>query len=47
MLFVKFVHQLELMSLSQRRSRVDTDKLTSEELTQLRGVSGSANWLGN
>ena len=35
------------MSLSQRRSRKDTDKLTPGELTQLRGVSGSANWLGN
>ena len=43
----KFVDQLELMSLSQRRSRADTDKLTPGELTQLRGVSGSANWLGN
>ena len=32
--------------LSQRRSRADTDKLTPGELTQLRGVSGSANWLG-
>ena len=40
-----FVDQLELMSLSQRRSRTDT--LTSGELTQLRGVSGSANWLAN
>ena len=36
------------MSLSQRSSRADTDKLTSGELlTQLRGVSGSANWLAN
>ena len=43
----KFVDQLELISLSQRRSRADTDKLTPGELTQLRGVSGSANWLGN
>ena len=43
----KFVDQLELVSLSQRRSRADTDKLTPGELTQLRGVSGSANWLGN
>ena len=34
-------------SLSQRRSRADTDKLTLGELAQLRGVSGSANWLGN
>ena len=34
------------MSLSQRRSRADTHKLTLCELTQLRGVSGSANWLG-
>ena len=42
----KFV-DLELMSLSQRRSRADTDKLTLGELTQLRGVSGSANGLGN
>ena len=41
-----FVDKLELMSLSQRRSRADTDKLTSE-FTQLRAVSGSANWLGN
>ena len=39
--------QLELISLSQRRSRADTDKLTPGELTQLRGVFGSANWLGN
>ena len=39
--------QLELISLSQRRSRADTDKLTPGELSQLRGVSGSANWLGN
>ena len=39
--------QLELISLSQRRYRADTDKLTPGELTQLRGVSGSANWLGN
>ena len=39
----KFVDQLELMC----RSRADTDKLTPGELTQLRGVSGSANWLGN
>ena len=43
----KFVEQLELMSLSQRRCRADTDKLTPGELTQLRGVSGSANWLAN
>ena len=43
----KFVDQLELISLSQRRSRADTDKLTPGESTQLRGVSGSANWLGN
>ena len=43
----KFVGQLELMSLSHRRSRADTDKLTPGELTQLRGVSGSANWLPN
>ena len=35
------------MSLSQRFSRADTDKLTPGELTQLRGVSGSANKLGN
>ena len=42
----KFVDQLELMSLSQRRSRADTDKLTPSELTQLRPVSGSADWLG-
>ena len=43
----KFVDQLELMSLTQRRPRADTDKLTPGELTQLRGVSGSATWLGN
>ena len=43
----KFVDQLELMSLGQRRSRADTDKLTPGESTQRRGVSGSANWLGN
>ena len=43
----KFVDQLELMSLSQRRSRADTDMCTPGELTQLRGVSGSANWVGN
>ena len=43
----KFVDQVELTSLRQRRSRADTDKLTSGELTQLRGVSGSATWLGN
>ena len=43
----KFVNQVELMSLSQRRSRADTDRLTLGELTQLRGVSGSANWLAN
>ena len=36
----RFVDQLELISLSQRRSRADTDKLTPGELTQLRGVSG-------
>ena len=42
----KFVDQLELISLSQRRSRADTDKLTPGELTQLRGVSGSATWFG-
>ena len=42
----KIVDQLELMSLSQRRSRADIDKLTLGELTQLRGASGSANWLG-
>ena len=41
----RFVDQLVLMSLSQRRSRADTDKLTPGELTHLRGVS--ANWLGN
>ena len=41
----KFVDQLGLMSVSQRRSRADTHKLTPGELTQLRGVSGSANWL--
>ena len=41
----KFGDQLELMSLSQRRSRADTDKLTPGELTQVRGVSGCANWL--
>ena len=35
------------MSLSQRRSRADTDKLTPGELTQLRGVTGSANWFAN
>ena len=35
------------MSLSQRRSRAVTDKLTPGDFTQLRGVSGSANWLGN
>ena len=39
------VDQLEMISLSQRGSRADTDKLTPGELTQLRGVSGSANWL--
>ena len=33
--------------LCQRRSRADTDKLAPSELTQLRGVSGSASWLGN
>ena len=43
----KLVDQLELMSLSQRRSQADTDKVTPRELTQLRGVSGSASWLGN
>ena len=43
----KFVDQLELISLSERRSRADTDKLTLGESTQLRGVSGSANWWGN
>ena len=43
----KSVDQSELMSLGQRRSRADTDKLTPGELTQLRGVSGSANRLGN
>ena len=43
----KFVDQLELMSLSQRHSRTDIDKLTPGELTQLRGVSGSAKWSGN
>ena len=43
----KFLDQLELMSLSQGRSRADTDKLTPSELTQLRAVSGSANWLAN
>ena len=43
----KIVDQLDLMSLSQRRSRADTDKLTPSELTLLRGVSGSANCLGN
>ena len=39
--------QLDLISLSQRRSRADIDKLMPGELTQLRGVFGSANWLGN
>ena len=39
--------QLELMSLSQRRSRADTDKLTLGEFTQLGGLSVSANCLGN
>ena len=43
----RFVDQLEMISLSQRRSPTDTDKLTPGGLTQLRGVSGSANWLGN
>ena len=43
----KFVDQLELTSLSQRRSREDSDKLTPSEFTQLRAVSGSANWLAN
>ena len=43
----KCVDQVELMSLSQRRSRADTGKLTPGELTQLRGVSGSAKWMGN
>ena len=38
----KFVDQLELMSMSHRRSRADTDKLTPDEMSQLRGVSGSA-----
>ena len=32
----KFVDQCELISLSQRRSRADTDKLTPGESTQLR-----------
>ena len=41
----KYVDQLELISLDQRLSRGDTDKLTPGELTQHRGVSGSANWL--
>ena len=41
----EFLDELELISLSQRRSRAGTDKLTPGELTQLRGVSGSANWL--
>ena len=31
----KFVNQLKLMSVSQPRSRADTDKLTPGELTQL------------
>ena len=31
----KFVDQLELMSLSQRRSRADTDKVTPGELTSI------------
>ena len=35
------------VSLSQRRSRAHSDKLTPGELTQLRGVSGSANGLEN
>ena len=43
----RIVHQLELISLSQRRFRADTDKSTQGDLTQLRGVSGSANWLAN
>ena len=43
----KYVDPLELMSLTQRRSRADSDKLTPGELTHLRGVSGSAKWLGN
>ena len=43
----KIVDQLELISLCQHRSRADTDKLTLGELTQLRGLSDSANWLGN
>ena len=43
----KFVDQLELMSLNQRFSRADTDKLTTGKLTQLRGVPGSANWLAH
>ena len=43
----KSVDQSELMSLGQRFSRADTDKMTPGELTQLRGVSGSANRLGN
>ena len=30
----RFVDQLELMSLSQRLSRADTDKLTPDELTR-------------
>ena len=33
--------------VDQLCSRADTDKKTPGELTQLRGVSGSANWLGN
>ena len=43
----KFVDQLELISLSQRRSRADIVKMTPGGLTQLRGATGSANWLGN
>ena len=43
----KFVDQLELISLSRRRSRADADKLTPGGLPQLRGVSGPASWLGN
>ena len=41
----KFVDHLELISLSQRRSHADTDKLTPNELTQPLEVSGLANLL--
>ena len=48
--FQKFVDQRRnsmSCEFNSNRPREDTDKLTPCELTQLRGVSGSANWLGN